>query len=195
MKDNGFKLTKEKSRRYPAKTITDADNADDIVLLTNTPTQAETLLHSLERAAAGEGLHVNAHVTEYMCFNQKGDTSTLNDTSQKLFDKFTYLVSSVSSNETDINTRPAKAWKAIDWLSVIWKSDLNDRMKRRFFQAVIVLYCCMDALYGRKGNVRRKNYTATAQECCEQYCTSPGDSNHKAAAVRLLTIHHENYVS
>ncbi len=31
---------------YPAKTITDADNADNIDLLANTPNQAETLLHS-----------------------------------------------------------------------------------------------------------------------------------------------------
>ena len=38
MKDNGFKLTKERSRRYPAQTITDADYADDIALLANTPT-------------------------------------------------------------------------------------------------------------------------------------------------------------
>ena len=48
MKDNGFRLTKERSRRYPAQTNTDADYADDITLLTNTRTQAETLLHSLE---------------------------------------------------------------------------------------------------------------------------------------------------
>ena len=48
MKDNSFKLTKERSRRYPAQTITDADCADDIAHLTNTPTQAETLLHSLK---------------------------------------------------------------------------------------------------------------------------------------------------
>ena len=40
--------------------------------LANTPNQAETLLHSLERAAAGIGLHVNAHKTEYMCYNQTG---------------------------------------------------------------------------------------------------------------------------
>ena len=46
--------------------ITDADFADDIVILANTPNQAETLLHSLERAAAGIGLHVNAHKTECM---------------------------------------------------------------------------------------------------------------------------------
>ena len=30
MKDNGFKLTKERSRRYLAHTITDADYTDDI---------------------------------------------------------------------------------------------------------------------------------------------------------------------
>ena len=60
-RDNGFKLTKERSRRYPAQTITDADYADDIALLAYTSDQAETLLHSLEQAAAGMGLHVNAH--------------------------------------------------------------------------------------------------------------------------------------
>ena len=81
MKDNGFKLLKERSRRYPAQTITDADYADDITLLVNTPAQAETLVHCLERAAAGIALHVNAHKTEYMGFNQRGDISTLNGSS------------------------------------------------------------------------------------------------------------------
>ena len=38
--------------------------------LTNTPVQAETQLHTLERAAAGIGLYVNAHKTECMCFNK-----------------------------------------------------------------------------------------------------------------------------
>ena len=76
MKDNGFKLAKERDRRYPAQTITDADFADDIALLANTLAQAETLLHSLDRTAAGIGLHVNADNTEYMCFNQRGNIST-----------------------------------------------------------------------------------------------------------------------
>ena len=70
--------------RYPIKTITDADYADDIALLANAPAQAETLLHSLEQAAAGIGLHVYVHKTEYMCFNQTGDISTLNGRSLKL---------------------------------------------------------------------------------------------------------------
>ena len=131
--------------RYPAKTITDADYADDIALLGNTSNQAETLLHSLERAAGGIGLHVNAHKTEYMCYNQTGGISTLDGTSLKLVDKFTYLRNSVSSTEKDIDTRLTKAWTAIDRLSIIWKSDLTDKMKRSFFQAAVVsilLYGC-----------------------------------------------------
>ena len=109
IRENGFVLTKKKSRRYPAKTITDADYADDIALLANKHNQAETLLHSFERVAAGIGLHVNAHKTEFVCFNQKGDISTLDGTSLKLVDKFTYQGSSVSSTEKDIDTRLTKA--------------------------------------------------------------------------------------
>ena len=48
IKENGFKLTKEKSRRYPAKTITNSDYTDDIALLGNAPVQAKTQLHSLK---------------------------------------------------------------------------------------------------------------------------------------------------
>ena len=175
IKENSFKLTKERSRRYPTKTITDADYADDIALL---------LLHSLEQAAAGIGLHINAHKTEYMCFNQIGDISTLNGSSLKLVDKFTYLGSSVLWTDTDINMRLAKAWTAIDSLLVIYKSDLTNKMKCNFFQAAvmsILLYGCT---------------TWTLTECMEKKldgnCTKNAVSNieqvleaapHKAAAV------------
>ena len=104
IKENCFKVTKKRSRRYPAQTFTDADDAVGLVLLANTPAQAETLLHSLEQAAAGIVLHINAHKTEYMCFNQRSGISTLNGSSLKLVDKFTYLESSVSSTEAGINT-------------------------------------------------------------------------------------------
>ena len=138
IRENGFEMTKKRSRMYPAKTITDADYADDRGILANTPNQAETLLHSLERAVAGIGLHVNAHKTEYMCYNHTGDISTLDVTSLKLVDKFTYLGSSITSTEKDIDTRLTKAWTAINRLSIIWKSDLTDKMKRSFFQAAVV---------------------------------------------------------
>ena len=87
----------------------------------------------------------NAHKTEYMCYNQTGDISTLDGTPLKLVDKFTYLGSSVASTEKDIYTRLTKAWTAINRLSIIWKSDLTDKIKRSFFQAAvtsILLYGC-----------------------------------------------------
>ena len=49
------------------------------------------------------------------------------------------------TTEKNIDTRLTKAWTAIDRLSIIWKSDLTDKMKRSFFQAAVVsilLYGC-----------------------------------------------------
>ena len=95
------------------------ETVDDIELLANTPAQAETLLHCLEGAAAGIGLHFNADKTEFMYFNQRDDIFTIKSGPLKLVDKFTYLGTSVSSTEPDINKRLAKAWTAIDRLPVI----------------------------------------------------------------------------
>ena len=140
MKDNGFKV--EKERRNPAHTIIDANYADDIALLANTPAQAEFQLHSLEQEAFGIGLHVNADDMEYMCSNEKDDISTLNGRSLKPMNKFAYQGSSVSSTEKDINTRLANALTVVDRLSVMLKSDLTDKIRS-------CRYYYMDALHGR----------------------------------------------
>ena len=66
IKDNYFTLKKARSRWYPAQTVIDTDYVDDIVLLANTPTQAESLLHSLKQEASGIGLQVIADKMEYM---------------------------------------------------------------------------------------------------------------------------------
>ena len=143
MKENCFTLKKARRKWCPTQTITDADYIVDIVLLANTPNQAKSLLHSLEQAAGGIGSYVNMDKTEYMCFNQKGDISTVNGGFLKLEDKFTYLGSSISSTENDINIQPVKAWTAINRLLIVWKSKLSDEIKGNFFQPVfgsILLY-------------------------------------------------------
>ena len=111
--ENGFDQTKKRSRSYPTKAITNSDCSDDIAILANAPAQAETLLHSLERATTGIGLHVNSHKTEYMCFNQTGNISTLGSSSLNLVDNFAYLGSSVPSTEKDIDTRLTRVWAAM----------------------------------------------------------------------------------
>ena len=103
------------------------------------------------------------HTSVYYGYDQTGDISTLDGTSLKLVDKFTYLGSSVSSAEKDIDTRLMKAWTAIDRLSIIWKSDLTNKMKRSFFQAAvmsILLYGCTTwTLTKRLEKKLNSNYT------------------------------------
>ena len=62
IKENGFTLKKKaRNRWYSAETMTDADYVDDLALLTNTPAQAESLMHSLKQAAGSISFHVNAN--------------------------------------------------------------------------------------------------------------------------------------
>ena len=195
IRENGFELTKKRSRSYPAKTITDADYTDDIAILANTPDQAETLLHSLERAAAGIGLYVNAHKTEYMCYNQTGDISTLEGTPLKLVDKFTYLGSSVESTEKDIETRLTKAWTAINKLSIIWKSDLTDKMKQflrgsgHIDTAIWVHY--MDANKTAGEEARRQLHKNATCNLEQVLAATP----HKTTTVRPPASYHDHYSS
>ena len=108
-----------------------------------------------------------------MCFNQTGDIPSLNGSSLKLVDKFTYLGSSVSSTETDINTRLAKAWTAIDKLSVMWKSDMTNKTKRSFFQTAavsILLYGCTTwTLTKRQEKKLDGNYTRMLRAILKKY--------------------------
>ena len=118
-----------------------------------------------------------------MCYNQTGDISTLEGAPLKLVDKFTYLGSSVESTKKDIETRLTKAWIAINRLSIIWKSDLTDKMKRSFFQAAvksILLYGCTTWTLTKRlekkldGNLH-KNATCNLKQVLA--ATPPQDTN------------------
>ena len=188
MKKCGFKQAKERSRRYPAQTITGAEYADDTALIANLPAQAESLLHSLERSAGGIGLHVNSDEIENMCFNQRGDIYTLNGGPLKLVEKFAFLGRSVSSTENDINTQLAKAWTVIDRQLVIWKSDLTDKIKCSFFQAAVVSIllngCTSWMLTKRMEKKLDSNYKRMLWAILEA-------KPHKTAAIRPPTTHHK----
>ena len=67
--------------------ITNGNYADDIEQIH--PPKPNRSYIFLEQTAGGIGLHVNADKTEYMCFNQRGDISTLKSGPLKLVDKFT----------------------------------------------------------------------------------------------------------
>ena len=110
----------------------DADNAKNIALHENTPTQAESLPQCVELAAGIIEHNANANKMEYMCINKKGDISSVNGGSTKLVDKITQFGSSITSTENEINMRQSKAWTATHRLSIIRKSNLSDKIKRIF---------------------------------------------------------------
>ena len=176
--ENVFELKKKRSRRYPAKTITDADSADDIALLANIPNQAE-VWNEPPQAIASMSMHTKLNICAII--KQATDISTLDGISLKLVYKFTYLGSSVSSTKKYIDIRLTKAWTAIDRLSIIWKSDLTDKMKRSFFQAAVVSIL----LYGEVA--RRQLHKNVASNIEQVQAATP----HKAPTIRPPASHHE----
>ena len=179
-------MLKAWNRQYLAETITDTDYADDITLLANTLAQGKSLLHSQEQAAEGINLHVNANIIKYMCFKWEGAISTLNEGLLK----FPYLGSSISSTERDVNILLAKVWTPVNRLLIIWKSDLSDKIKWDFFQAVavsVLLY--RYTIWMLTKHIKKRldgNYTRMLRAILKK---SWRRHPHKAAAVLPLTSH------
>ena len=98
------------------------DYADDIALLSDTIEEASKLLHLVESAASEIGLYINAKKTEFISYNQHGNITSKSGVAIKSVDEFNYLGINIHSTEKDIINRKAKAWKALDGLTVIWKS-------------------------------------------------------------------------
>ena len=82
--------------------MTDADYADDLVVLANTPTS------DTEQAAKGIGFYMNSDETKFMYFKQEGAICTLCGKPLQLVNQLTYLSSNVSSTESNVNI-----WKLI----------------------------------------------------------------------------------
>ena len=113
IKHLGLTLTKARSHRHPAVTITDADYADNMALMADTIADAQTLLYSLETASGDIGLYVNAKKTECMSYNQIGTMHTLSSDGIKSVSFFFYLGSNVASTEADVKAKIGKAWGAL----------------------------------------------------------------------------------
>ena len=175
MKNNGSKLTKERSRRYPAQTISDADYADDIEILANTPTQAKTLLHSLEWAAAGSGLHVNTEKKKYACFKRRHlhTKRLLSETSRQVHQPMKQCLINRDWHQHVTGKGMDSFRLAIGHIEV--RADRKN--KTQFFPSSGHIDSAWTWL-----NVWRKTLTATTQECYEQCWTSPRDSTPQSSS-------------
>ena len=131
-----------------------------------------------------------------MCFNQRGDISTLNGSSLKLVDKFTFLGSSISSTERSVNTQQAKALTAIDRLSVIWNSDWSNKIKRIFLPSggcvdTVIWMHYMDANETSSEKAWRKLHKNAARNIEQILDATPN----QIVALEPPTTHHDNYPS
>ena len=137
----GFKLERRRSRRVGPKILTDLDFADDIALISEEIDQAQCFLSSLEEVAGTVGLHCNSLKTEYPAWNQDPDRDAFLSTNDgkmlKQVNDFKYLGCRMESSEKDINVRKALAWVACNKLRKVWKSQLNEKIKRRLFLSTV----------------------------------------------------------
>ena len=172
IKENGFTLKKAKSKGYRAEPMIDADYAYDLMLLTNTPAQAETLLHSLKQAAGGIGLYVNANKTEFICFKQEAAISTkwqVSKISRPVhIPRQQYLIywkwcQDTPSDGVDCNWHRS------------WESDLSGKTKQDFFPScgcvnstVWMHYLDDKKIHGKKARWElRKNATCCLEQILE----------------------------
>ena len=82
---------------------------------------------------------MNSNKTEFMCLKQEA-ISTQRDKPLNLIDHLRYLGNNISSVENDVNKCLVKVWNATERLSIIWKSDLSDKIKWYFFKVYMYIW-------------------------------------------------------
>ena len=106
---------KQLSRKYPAKMLTDADFADDLVILSDKiGNAAKLLLKILETTAASVGLYLNATKTKFIAVNTEGTVTAQNGCDLEQVNNFNYLGSKIISSENDIQMTIGSAWSALN---------------------------------------------------------------------------------
>ena len=90
-------------------------------------------------------------------------------------DHLIYLGSNISPAENDFHIHLSRACTAIRRLSTIWTSDLSDKIKREFFQAVsvlLLLYSCTPLiLTKRKMGTTQELLHAVFKKTLKQHST------------------------
>ena len=135
----GLLIEKRRSRRHPPTIVTDLDFADDIALISEQMHQAQEMISRVETETRKIGLYLNVKKTETMQFNQEVETPITgkNGGIIKVVNNFKYLGGSMQSTEKDFEMRKALAWPSCHKLKKVWKSNLNRKLKIRFFIATV----------------------------------------------------------
>ena len=135
----GLQISRKRSRRSPAKYVTDLDFADDIALISEEIQQAQSLLKRVEEACSEVGLRMNAKKTKVLQFNQKQQaiiTSKDGNVLEVVHD-FKYLGSMMNDTDNDIKVRKGMTWRACNKMEKIWKTNLKRELKIRLLTSTV----------------------------------------------------------
>ena len=124
-----------------------------------------------------------------------GKGNTKNDKPLKLVNQFTYLGSHISSTKSDVSIRKSNAWITIDSLTTRRKFNFSDKIKREFFQAVVVsITVWLHHLDFNKTIGEKARWELQKDDVCsfELILAAVPD---KTAAVRLPASHFKNHPS
>ena len=108
-------------------------------LLSNGIYQAQELLNLVQSESKKIGLTLNSTKTKFIALNSPNGVQLVAEDEEVIEQvaDFKYLGSYVMSSTKDIKIRKAKAWKALNDMSKIWKSDISRHIKERFFYATV----------------------------------------------------------
>ena len=89
---------------------------------------------------------MNTKKTKVMAENvENPEIRTLDGTVLEVVKDFNYLGAWIASTQNDIRIRRARAWSALHSMNRVWKSGMNDNLKRRLFVTTVesvLLYGC-----------------------------------------------------
>ena len=130
--------------------------ADDIVLLAETPTKLEDMIHSLDQESSKIGLEMNASKTKVMTNSNKVPIRSRGNNIEYV-NSYIYLGKQVSfsrsSNEEEIERRISITWKKFWSLKEILKGNYDLSMKKIVLDTCLLpclLYGCQTWAYTKK---------------------------------------------
>ena len=128
---------------------------------------------------------MNANKTE---FKLEGAIFILSSWLQKLVNKITYLISNISSTESDVTICFTKVGITIDRLSIIGKSDLSDKIKWYVFQALALLILLYGYTSWTLTKLRDEKQDWNTQQCYVLFWTNSGISTQQNSNLRAAYL-------
>jgi len=135
----GIQTKRKNGSRCPAEYILDISFADDMALATDCTKNGKAILLALQREAKNIGLNINLSKTEYIAINFEEEILdlSLEEGSINQCHDFKYLGCWIMSSLKDFQSRAGQAWKAMNDLNSIWRSNLPPKIKSSTFRALI----------------------------------------------------------